>query len=98
MAATTMGPAASVAIAGPRAPNESPSVPASTRPAALPASAQIEMSPLARPRNDVGNSSGPYTPSAGIDAADTMVPISGQNQSGQPSAKKKATVHTVPPT
>src|SRR5438128_1238284 len=47
------------------------STPATTRPMALPTSPMTVMAPLALPRSDVGKSSGPYTRSAGIDAAKT---------------------------
>ena len=43
--------------------------------------------PLAVPRSEVGNSSGPYTPRAGISAAVTMLLTMAQSHIGAPDAK-----------
>ena len=54
------------------------------------------MIPLARPRSDVGNSSGPYTPMAGTTIAPAMAAAIDSPHIGQPPTRTMATVSSVP--
>src|SRR5919106_2882584 len=87
---------ASQAMAGPSRPRESAANPVARRPAALPVSPASAGRRPARPRADVGNSSGPYTPRAGTAAAPMTDPTTAQAHSPTPDDRNTMAAHTVP--
>jgi hypothetical protein len=64
----------------------------------LPTVATVLMIPLARPRKDVGNSSGPYTLRAGTRAAAKMEPTVAVSHMAGPSSVNDRARRTVPTT